>query len=756
MSRSVSRPSTVALVLVLFASSAHAQDTSATTAGTGEAGEPAASEAPVELGGLSSLLDESVVTTASRGAERASTAPAAVFTITAEELRTYGIRSVDEALVFLGVGVQTSRVRDYTTGGDVGAQGVLLRDAGRHVLVLLDGNVMNASDTGSIQVHEGLGVPLEAIDHLEVMLGAGSVMYGSNAMLAVINVLTRRAADDPGVHATAELSVMPPAAESGAVRLPTQAGDRFGLRYRFGLGFAREFRVHGSDAELTVRAEWLEEHTNSYRVHPQTSDAFQIEPGETTWGGVTHHTMQAPSVVAALRLGQFKLDLQASHYERGMPLVSIFDAPSSSEKHTSLLADLRHSALLDPHVSLTTRFYAGLSDWSEETSWSSPFWCLPGQIDGCAYVQRSRGRTAGLEQQLTTDWRLDGTLVTTIGYDVRGRDATARPADYYDRLTGALPPTTHLPFTHTVSALGAVYAQQLWQPLEWLALNVGARMDLDSLFGARVSPRFATTFIPAAGSSIRASYAEAFRAPTPFELNQLDPTYRVKALGLEPETARTAELEWQQRVGWATLSLRGFASFYDGIIDTNFADRAEVDAALARGDLASTIDPTYILRWVNGGAIRSYGGSLSFTLRPTAGLVVGGSLNLADTRLDGSRLPLTPVWLGNARIAYTFVPGGATLALVSSFAGRRLAYTDFTTLNPHETEEQLDLRLTFTSPVPGLKGLRLRASLSYAVNPFLPNVLAAPNEDSSEEIFAFMPNPSPLVGFLGLQYDLDP
>ncbi len=770
----MSRASALLLLLpLLLASRAHAQEAPGAAPSTTEAGQTAApadatnaaesapaahDEAPAndDLGGLSSLLGESVVTTASRSAERASSAPAAIFTITAAELRTYGIRSVDEALVFLGVGVQTSRVRDYPSGGDVGAQGVLLRDSGRHVLVLLDGNVMNSQDTGGVPVHEGLGVPLEAIDHLEVVLGAGSVMYGSNAMLAVINIFTRHAADDPGVHATAELGVMPPSGESGRIRLPTEAGDRFGLRYRLGLGFAREFQLAGSDAELTVRAEWLEELSNSYRTVLQTSETFQIEPGESTWGGVTHHTMQAPSVVAALRVGQFKLQLQASHYERGMPLVAIFDDPTAGEQRSYLRADLRHSALLDPHASLLTRLYAGLSDWSEATTWSSPFWCLPGQIDGCSFVSRSRGRSAGLEQQLTVDWSLDGALVTTIGYDIRGRDATSRPADYFDRVTGALPAATRLPFTHTVSALGAVYAQQVWQPLEWLALNAGARLDVDSLFGARVSPRLAATLLPAEGSSIRASYAEAFRAPTAYELNEVDPTYRVKALGLEPEVARTVELEWQQRVEWVSFSLRGFASFYEGFIDTQLATPEEVEAGLANGDLASSADADYILRWVNLSALRSYGGSLSFTLRPAEGLVIGGSFNVADTRMDGARLPLVPLWLGNARVAYTFVPDGATLALVSSFSGHRLAYADFSTLTPHEASEQLELRLTFTSPFPGVKGLCLRAAISYSVNPFLPNLLGAPNPDVETEILAYVPTPSPLVGFLGLQYDLDP
>jgi outer membrane receptor for ferrienterochelin and colicins len=717
---------------------------------------PLEDEEAVDLEGLSSLLGESVVTTASRGAERASSAPAAIFTITAAEMRTYGIRTVDEALVFLGIGVQTTRVRDYLGGGDVGAQGLMLRDVGRHVLVLLDGQVMNAQDTGASQVNESLGVPLEAIDHIEVVLGAGSVMYGSNAMLAVVHIFTRRAGDDPGIHVTAELGVSPPTSVDGQPTTPTSPGDRVGIRYRFGLGFGRTFRLLGSDAELTVRTEWLEEISNSYGTPVLPGGTLQTTPGETTWGGAAVHSMQAPSLVAALRVGDFRLQIQASHYQRGMPLVGTFDDPRASEERNFLRIDLRHSALLDAHVSLTTRLYGGVSDWSETSIWTSPYWCVPGQIDGCSYRGRSRGRWAGLEQQLAIDWNLDGALVTTVGYDVRGRDATSRSADYYDRLTGEAPATTRLPYAHTVSALGAVFAQQVWQPIEWLVMNGGARLDIDSLFGARVSPRVAATFLPIDGTSIRLSYAEAFRAPTAYELTEVDPTYRAPAPGLQPEIARTGELEWQQRIAWLSFSLRGFVSFYEGFIDNRSVTGPEFATALGNGNIASTAELANVIRWDNLGTLRTIGGSLSFTLRPTEGLSLGGSLTITDTRRDEILIPLVPLWMGNARIAYTFAPDGATLALATTFAGRRIAYADFETLATTEAGEQLDLRATFTSPLDAVPGLSMRVSFSYSVNPFLPYLLEAPNPDEPNARTTLTPTPSTFFGFMGLQYDLDP
>ncbi len=107
----------------------------------------------------------------------------------------------------------------------------MFRDAGRHILVMLDGQILNSQGTGRVFVDEALGVPLELIDHVEAMLGPGSVMYGSNAMLAVINIVTKRARDFSGLHASAEAQGAPAQDAFGGADLllgdpPRPAGAR--------------------------------------------------------------------------------------------------------------------------------------------------------------------------------------------------------------------------------------------------------------------------------------------------------------------------------------------------------------------------------------------------------------------------------------------------------------------------------------------------------------------------------------------------
>ena len=185
-------------------------------------------------GDLVGLLNEKVITTASQSAETASSAPAVSTTITAEDLRAFGIHSLDEAIDFLSLGAVTS---DNLRDGDIGARGVLVSgDHGNHFLILVDGHAMNEALRGSAQFGRGAGIPLEIVDHVEIILGPGSVLYGSNAMLGVINIVTRRAKDFKGTHAIAETEL--------------------GKSYRVSAAGGYPLRLFDIPAELTLQLEY--------------------------------------------------------------------------------------------------------------------------------------------------------------------------------------------------------------------------------------------------------------------------------------------------------------------------------------------------------------------------------------------------------------------------------------------------------------------------------------------------------------------
>lgn len=709
-----------------------------------------------ELESLEALLDESVVTTASRSAERASSAPSAIFTITAEDLRNYGIRSLDEALAFLGTGMRVEKTRDYYSGLDVGSRGLMLRDYGRRLLVLVDGHVMNSQGSGEIPLHEGLGVPLEAIDHIEVMLGAGSVMYGSNAMTAVVHVITKKAERDQGVHVVSEMSVAAPSGANGYARFPNEQ-NRLGSHTRLGTGVAEEFTLLGQPGSLTVRAEWQGESSETYRLIPVSGESLQYRPNESTWGGYTEHTMQNGSLVTALRLGDFTLRTQGSYYERSLPLISLFNDPTAKELRGALRVDLSHVKRLSTTVHLSSHVYADAMTQEERSTWSSRYWCAFEQIDGCDFRQRNVARWVGLEQQLRYEPRADGSLSSLFGYDVRLRDASGRPADYRDLMTGDYPAALWLPYFHEQSVLGALFVQQIWRPLSWLTFNVGGRLDFDSLFGVHPSPRLAVVVNPIESASLRASYSEAFRGPTASELYASDPTYILAPVALGPEVVRTGELEWQQRASFVSFGVGAWIAVYQDLIAQRPASEEEVSRGLESRELAASVTPENVVMNDNVDRLTAYGGTLTLQARPMDKLSLGATLTVSHTKAPGLTESLWPAGFGNFRAAYAFERDGPTLALAAAYAFARKAFSSYadnaTTADAVAVSDALDLRATLTTPVHAWPGVRLRAGFGVRVFPDMPYAVTGPSETEPDTRLQFSHDQPQLYLLLGASYD---
>lgn len=702
---------------------------------------------------LEALLGESVVTTTSRSAERASVAPATIFTITAAEMMNSGARTVDEALELLGLGLYVARRRDYASGIDVGAQGLLLRDAGRHVLVMLDGAILNSQGTGRISLHEALGVPFDLIDHIEVMLGPGSVIYGSNAMLAVINIVTRRARELDRGRAAFEVGVAAPQDAEGR---PTSAfaGGRLGLRYRVGAGGGARFRVGKTEGEVAAMLEWVHEESASYAVTPFTMGEAGDQsflPGQTTWGGSASHGMRAPSGALSLRLGDLRLLVSGFHYHRNMPLVGTFNDPLAREEQGGVRVDLRHGWQITPRLRLDSRLYGGYALFSERSNYGESFWCLDG-MDGCRFEASARSGWLGLEQIFTADWFEDNKVVTSVAYDLRPRFLDSTPADYADLRTGVMPEGILRPHLRDTSFVGAVSAQQIWRPLPWLHVNAGGRLDIDSGFGLRFSPRAAVVLTPAPGRgpTLRVSYNEAFRAPSVYEITEFDPTYRISPTGLQPETVRSAELEVQQRAWRVQLSARGYATFYDGLIESRLATPEEVAAAADR--LSPTVVPEVVIVNDNLRSLRAFGGSLSAHLRLPGGVFLAGTVNAARTQTpEGEAFQWMPLVFGNFRAGWQRGEDGPSITLVGVFAGEREILQSSNPIGA-QLGPRLDLRLTAAGPLPGasVPGLRLRATLGFDVNPELPYVITTGTDTPAT--YVLHPAQPRLFGFIGLQY----
>ena len=165
-------------------------------------GPPAANSSPQDLENLSlEDLFNVVVVTASAGVKESSTmAPANVQSISADEIALHGWRSLSEVLSnVLGLYVIGDLVQP-----SVGVRGVTGGyGAGTRILkIMIDGTEVTFRPSLSAAIGPEY-ISMEAVDHIEVAKGPLSALYGANAFLATVNVITRDASR--GLSASAAL-----------------------------------------------------------------------------------------------------------------------------------------------------------------------------------------------------------------------------------------------------------------------------------------------------------------------------------------------------------------------------------------------------------------------------------------------------------------------------------------------------------------------------------------------------------------------
>jgi hypothetical protein len=754
---------------------------------------------------LQSLLDQNVVTTASKSAETSTTAPATSSTLTAEDMRRYGIHTVAEAIDFLSLGAVTS---DPLSTADIGARGVLLSgDSGDHFLLLIDGHAVNEAFFGAARFDHGLGIPLEMVDHIEMVLGPGSVLYGSNAMLGVINVITKRAKDWHGTHVAVEgdggqlqvdsahLAQQPDGIRNALDGWKTSNAVGL-LSWRAMGGAGYEFELFGQHAEITAAVEYFKQDGPAFTFGPQyggidPTSALPAQfarppvPATGYWGGIANqdYYVREPGGQLHLAWGAFDLNVHASAFKRATPYralfthaVQDFNDPDSYDLDRSLWVDLRHHATISERVQLVSRLYADSADFQaiqNVSLISTCFWLRPpGANPTCTYKGIEASRWIGLEEQVSLDWLRDGSLATLVGVDGRLRFVGGK-IDISDFDTGQpLAPSTGL--VHKYDQALGLYAQQTWQPTRWLGFNGGARFDEETRYHGNVSPRVAASARSWSGGTFKAIYAEAFRAPSWAETSLYSPE-QIAGGNLKPERVRSIEGSFEQRFGAQRLLFGAFRSWWSDLVELHILSQQETVAATQQG-LINGLITNQVVQYRNVSSIDNWGfnaayeGAAGGQEQLRWGATVTGAF--ARREVPGSPSePLTvgPQVFGNARVSYDLPAGLPTLAAAMHWMGKRYADQAFTGEWPNPqlpvAPPQLELRVTLSGSVPGIKGLSYRLGANWALarsGPYIVGPLQDPKlQPCIVSLSCAPPQPQlvpvdPFRVMGGLQYDFLP
>ena len=145
-------------------------------------------------------LDQ-VVVTANREPEKVIDSNADISVVTAKDIEANHYKSVADAVKQVpGVVIATRGSSSQTYFSDP-----ITINGSTNVVVMVDG--MRVNTNGLMGTHSQLGIltNMDSVDHIEVLKGSASTLYGSDAAGGVINIITKKPTDGE-VHTTLDLS----------------------------------------------------------------------------------------------------------------------------------------------------------------------------------------------------------------------------------------------------------------------------------------------------------------------------------------------------------------------------------------------------------------------------------------------------------------------------------------------------------------------------------------------------------------------
>lgn len=565
--------------------------------------------ATTDLTGLSleQLMNIEVVG-ASKYAQKQTQVAAAVSVITRDEIRTFGWRSLGEALSSLpGVHITYDRQYSYLGARGFGLPG----DFNTRVLVTINGNRINDSVYDGGPTGREFPLDMSLVERIEFIPGPGGAVFGQNSMLGVVNVVTRTGADVGGVELTA------------AWQVPQRAGAASAT-------WGRQLE-NGTDVLLSVSG-----------FQSKGEDLF-LNFGSSGTSGIAQGMDGEDTGKFFARAAQGPLSVEVVH--------------SNSRKD-----DPAGSYLSDPLVAgqyITDRFTVAQVQYKDNLGSDAL------QVQGRLFVGEYRffshlSYGTFLDSPAASDWHgAEIRLLSTrwekhrLMVGVELQNSTRIEQQTLDLAN----PGNNVSISSTGYRYG-MYAQDEWQLSDTVSATLGLRVDKNSVADTQTSPRAALIWQPDSATTFKALYGRAYRAPNAFERDYGDGVTQVANTSLRGETIDTRELVVDRRVG-DSLNLRGSVYQWDmqdlivlGVDSVSGLSQYQTGGSVRAQGLELSADKV----WPGGSRLR---GSLSLQ---KAGYASGTSLANSPTRLGKLNFS-APLPYAGLRLGYELQYDSARLAL---------------------------------------------------------------------------------------------
>jgi iron complex outermembrane receptor protein len=534
---------------------------------------------------------------ASKYEQKVTEAPAAISIITRDEIQKLGYRRMSEILGSApGMFTTYDRNYDYLAVRGFGIAG----DYNSRVLFLVDGHRINDAVYGLVSLGSDFPIDIDLIDRVEIVRGPSSSVYGSNAFLGVVNVITRKGRDFQG----AELS-------AGGGSLDSYLGrGTYGNRFDNGVEMLVSGSYYGSKGRDHLFFEAFDD--------PATNDGVVRNADED----------EAFRFLGEISFRDWKLQIAHSDRRKEVPTASygtVFGTDETYTKDAFTWTDLSYQGDVGDGWLVSGRAFYDRYDYDADYLYDYP----PVTTNRDIVIGERWGAELGVTQRFFD--RHIVSVGTELDHNFRQDQENRDRTPHYSYLDD-----------DRDSVDFGFYIQDEVTIFDWLRLNAGVRYDRDGEFGGTVNPRLASIFQPFEGTTLKLLYGTAFRAPSTYELYYQDDGETQKPnSNLNPETIETFEVVWEQAVGrHIQLAASGYYSTIEDLIEL-------------------TTDPSDgLFVFQNRSKLEAFGLELGVEGRWRNGLeaALSYALQRTEDRSTNERLANSPTHLASGRVIVPVVP----------------------------------------------------------------------------------------------------
>ncbi|KHE94042.1 Colicin I receptor precursor [Candidatus Brocadiaceae bacterium S225] len=467
------------------------------------------------------LQAEAMVTIATKYELPISRAPGIITVITAEKIKHMGFRTLTDILKTVpgfDISMNNNGIKE------IGVRGVL---NSLNVKILIDGHSVNEPSSGEAtwNFHD---LVVENIKKIEIIRGPGSAIYGQNAFLAVVNVITKDTDDIDGFQFTV-------------------SGGSYDTQ-NYNMLFGKEF----GDLKISGFLDYYDTEGFSKTIE---QDIIFGHPASLSPGRSQNRKEKTD---LNIKLSYKNLEIKGKYMKkRKEGYIGFHDALSDDTmfKDTYIFGELNYKLFFGDKLSMIPKVYydqynigTNFYETRPDGFYSEPF---PGFIvnfpDGIKGTSGSKLRTIGFENQLNYNVFEGNKLTFGFQYEwIHQHDisyhANANPLERTP-LTSFTDFSKDLPFTSKKTRhIWALFLQDEWNINKDIDLTVGVRYDRFSRFGSTTNPRVGVIWRFIEDAHLKLLFATAFRAPNFDELFTINNPVYVGNPNLDPEKINTFEI----------------------------------------------------------------------------------------------------------------------------------------------------------------------------------------------------------------------